>query len=153
MMTRGRKPKPTGRHKVEGTYRHDRHGDRATAKPGVPTAPAKLSAEAKVEWQRVIGELAAANLLAKLDRSTLALYCEAWADYWAAKLIVQKEGWTAVGSTGNVIEHPAVKAMQRAWEQCLKAGCQFGMTPSARGSIKMAPVEGTAADADEKEFF
>ena len=150
-MARGRKPKPTEQHKLDGTFREDRHGKRATAEPGVPVAPPCLSDEAKCEWKRVIDQLSAAGLVAKLDRAVLALYCESWADYWAAKALVQKEGWTAVGSTGNVIEHPAVKAMQRAWEHCVRAAREFGMTPSARASIKLP--DGESSDPDEAAFF
>jgi P27 family predicted phage terminase small subunit len=150
-MGRGRKPKPTAQHKREGTFRHDRHANRASTPAGVPSPPEALCDEAAVEWKRVVSLLAAAGLVAQLDRAALALYCQAWGDYWAAKAIVDDEGWTAVGSTGNVIEHPAVKAMQRSWAQCLQAAREFGMTPSARASIKMPARE--ARGETETEFF
>jgi len=150
-MTRGRKPKPTAQHKREGTFRHDRHADRTQVPSGVPDPPAMLSDDAAEEWRRVVALLSAAGLIAQLDRGALALYCQAWSDYWAAKAIVEDEGWTAVGSTGNVVEHPAVKAMQRSWAQVLQAAREFGMTPSARASIKLPAKE--AADAQEKAFF
>lgn len=150
-MGKGRRPKPTAQHKLEGTFRKDRHAARAVADPARPDAPASLSDDARAEWDRVIGELAAAKLLSKLDRAVLALYCQAWADYWAAKAIVEEEGWTAVGSTGNVVEHPAVKSMHRSWEHCVRAAREFGMTPSGRAAIRVpdAPEKST----DEQALF
>jgi P27 family predicted phage terminase small subunit len=152
-MTRGRKPKPTEAHKREGTFRQDRHAARAKAAAGVPDAPMSLSAEAAKEWKRVVKLLAEAGLVAKLDRSALALYCQSWADYWAAKAIVEKEGWMAVGSTGNVIEHPAAKCMQRAWAQCLQAAREFGLTPAARSSIKLGGTSKDGEGDDEEAAF
>jgi P27 family predicted phage terminase small subunit len=151
---RGRKPKSTEAHKREGTYRGDRHGKRATAPSGVPDAPKALSDEAAKEWNRVVKLLAAAGLVAKLDRSALALYCQAWSDYWAAKEIIENEGWSAVGSTGNVIEHPAARCMRAAWDQCMRAAREFGLTPAARSSIKLGGGnKEESGNDDEAAFF
>jgi P27 family predicted phage terminase small subunit len=153
VVMRGRKPKSTEAHKKRGTYRNDRHAGRAEAEPGIPEPPRTLSADAKAEWKLVVGRLAAANLVATLDRAGLALYCQAWADYWAARKIVTEQGWTAVGSQGQIVEHPAVKAMQNAWARCLQAAKEFGMTPASRASIRPAGKGQPEPNADDEAFF
>lgn len=44
-----------------------------------PDCPKHLWPEAKKEWKRIGPELEDAGLVAKIDRSALALYCQSWA--------------------------------------------------------------------------
>ena len=149
-MGRGRKP--TATHKRDGTFRHDRHSNRANIAPGKPSPPAWLTKEAKTEWNRLVPLLFGAGLLTLADRSTLALHCQSLSDYQKFREIGEKEGWTVEGSQGQVVEHPALRAMRRAWDEVLKSGHQLGLSPLARGAIKVETPT-AKVDNDEQELF
>lgn len=92
MGTRGPKPKPTDLKKLEGTYRSDRAPDNEPRpKVRVPSAPKWLGPEAKKEWRRVTKELAAVKMISELDRTTLALYCQALQEYLDAQAALDAE--------------------------------------------------------------
>lgn len=44
----------------------------------IPDMPKHLSREARKEWKRITPLLAQEGLIARMDRSILALYCQAW---------------------------------------------------------------------------
>jgi P27 family predicted phage terminase small subunit len=85
MGRRGPPPKPSSLKVIQGTFRPDRAAANEP-KPAVkiPTAPAWLGDEAKKEWKRVTKEMAALGLISELDRTALALYCQALDEYLAA---------------------------------------------------------------------
>ncbi len=87
----------------------------------------------------------------------LALLCDSWANYHEARRIVEKEGRTCRGDKGTVFQHPCVGQMNVAWRQILKAAAEFGLTPSSRVELRVAPpVELTAIEKrvfDEKEMY
>lgn len=142
MGARGPIPNPHLR-AIKGTRRPDRER-RAGAIVGTgkaPSVPAWLKGEARKEFRRVAPQLAAAGLLAELDRTALALYCEALADYLEAAAIVQAEGLVVIGSEGSPVQHPAVRIRTDAWQRTLTAGKAFGMTPAARLRINPATPE------------
>ena len=87
------------------------------------------------EWHRITTELAKQDLLTQWDQSTLGLYCESFAEYLAAKKIVEKDGITTSTDKGNMIQHPAVGVMHEAWRQVVKAASLFGLSPADRASI------------------
>ena len=124
-MSRGRKPKPIAQHKAEGSFRHSRHAGKVDAPAGVPDCPEFLSEPAKEEWHRIIAETNAMGLISRLDRASLAIYCEAWA------------AWML---------NNGVNESKRLLQVCR----EFGFTPSSRASIKFAPV--TEESEDDKLF-
>lgn len=101
--------------------------------PGkVPTAPTWLRGAARKEWRRVAKQLAETGRLIELDRTALALYCEAFADYLEAAAIVQEEGMVAIDAEGSPVPHPAVLVRDDAWSRMMEAAQEFGMTPASR---------------------
>lgn len=129
---RGRKPTPTKLRLVKGNPgRRPLPAGEPTPRPATPTRPAWLSPEAKREWTRVAGELAALGILSQLDRATLAMYCQAWSDYCDLSKALQKEGWT-VATDKSVKRHPAAASLREAHERVRSAAAELGMTPAAR---------------------
>lgn len=54
----------------------------------IPNCPPHLRPEAKKEWKRIAPELEKLGLISRLDRTALALYCQAWAWLvWHEKLL------------------------------------------------------------------
>jgi phage terminase small subunit len=87
-----RKRVPDNVHKLQGTYRSDRHlkrpptpahirtGATDKAPPAVtlskpPSCPKWLPEAAKKEWRRVVKVLAEYNILSALDQGIMAQYC------------------------------------------------------------------------------
>ena len=151
-MTRGRKPIPTAKLKASGGFRNDRHGDRADepqVKSERPSCPRHLSKEARKEWGRICKLLIAAGIITKLDRTILAVYCEAYAKWVDAKKHIADEGTFIYlepkdadeddgdGQKGYPIQNPYVSIYNKAIEQMSKIGASLGLDPTSRTKIKV----------------
>lgn len=127
--------KPNQLHILEGTFRRDRHGGTVEAAPGVPTRPSWLCTEAKREWSRIVPHLARLGLLSKVDRASLAAYCQSWARYRQAEEIVVRKGSTMLTAKGNEIQRPEVSIARNYLDSCRRMAAEFGLTPNARGKM------------------
>jgi P27 family predicted phage terminase small subunit len=122
--------------------------------PGIPTVPDHLSPEAKAEWRRVAKGLNAIGLLTKIDRATLAGYCQAWSDWVEAeeqlrrygkvvkspvRTVVKKQrkdGAEQIETTGGFpMQSPFLAIRNKALDTMHKFAVEFGMTPAARSRI------------------
>ena len=150
-MARGPKPKPKPMLALAGSRRADVANQDVDPESKLPRAPRWMSDLAKKEWRRVGGELLKLGLVTEIDRTVLALYCQAFADYLDAKTEVDESGLTFETENGNLIQHPAVGIMNKAWERCLKAATQFGMSPSSRRGIVATKID--SGNNDKGRFF
>lgn len=129
-------PKPQNLKKLQGTYTKARDtGTEAAVPNSKPTCPSWLPKEAKAEWRRIANALHDAGLLKGIDRAALAAYCNAWARWKQAELLVQEGGLLSETSNGNVIQAPAVGVANVAMRDMLKILKEFGMTPSSRSRL------------------
>jgi P27 family predicted phage terminase small subunit len=144
-MTRGRKPKPTGLKVVAGTDRPDRRNDQEPKfNPEIPSPPAFLSDEAKVEWGRVCDALYQAGILCKTDRAALGAYCQAYGRWQQAEAALSlmsardniTRGLMIKTTNGNAVQNPLVGTANKAMADMVRYAAEFGMTPSARSRIK-----------------
>jgi len=76
------------------------------------------------------------GILAKVDMTLIAAYCEAWAEFVELTGKIAKEGHTTHTPNGCVIQHPLVGAKNKASERLLKISKQFGISPLARSRIE-----------------
>ena len=137
MGIRGPAPKPTAVKILQGKPGH-RPLPANEPKPDsgrLPSAPRWLSDEAKREWKRIAPRLHAVGLLTEVDGLALAMLCEAFAQYMAAKTVVDSEGLLLMSDKGNSYQHPAAGLMTQARGELMKWAREFGMTPSARTRI------------------
>jgi len=117
--------------------------DAAPLPVALPSCPAFLSRDAKVEWKRIADDLVTLGMVAALDRAELAVYCQAWADWKRAR-----EKITALGDDGFIDETPNgfkqisawMQIANRAEERMNKAGASFGFSPSARSKLGQPAV-------------
>jgi len=156
---RGRKPKPSHLKLVAGNP-----GKRSlnAAEPkhalSIPTPPAELSDDAKIEWGRVAERLYRAGTLSDVDRSALAAYCQAYGRWIQAERALARMaaadpetgGLLVETSNGNAIQNPLVGIANKAAADMVRYAAEFGMTPSARSRIK---AEGQAAGDEADQFF
>jgi P27 family predicted phage terminase small subunit len=117
-----------------------------------PRCPEWLSAEAKRVWQRLVPELKAMRVLTYIDGDALAAYCQTFARWRAAEEFIQKHGeaYPLRDDQGRIKcmqQFPQV-AISRNLLLVLRAYQQeFGMTPSARSRVAVAPDPDTRGDA------
>lgn len=138
----GRPPKPTALKIVQGNP-----GKRAlnTSEPQprreTPTCPAWLSVEAKREWRKMTPELERLGLLTVIDGAALAGYCQAYARWKQAEALLDREGLVITTQSGYSQPHPAVAIAQKSLA-LVRAFCsEFGLTPAARSSLHVAPLD------------
>jgi len=102
-----------------------------------PTCPCWLTSYAQHEWQRIIPELERLELLTIVDRLALAGYCQSYARWREAEVIIAKEGLTFTTENGYVQQRPEVAIAHKAL-LAMKAFCQeFGLTPASRSHISV----------------
>lgn len=133
--------KPVALHKLEGTYRECRHGDRMELPDSVPHKPDWLTGTAAAVWYQTVAVLSQCQgLLSEVDAGLLATYCEAWQTYLDAQAIVAAEGLIATGGNGVKYQHPAVGIRNKARYEILRIGAKFGMSPVDRAKLSIGGV-------------
>lgn len=145
-MPAGRPPKPTAMHKLHGTYRADRHGDRVDdgqVFEGVPEKPNDLGPDADLLWDQVVAQLRTAKVVAAIDEASLEAMCRWWGRYRELMRRVDKESYD-----DEVCETLELRA-RRAWLAFDRVSSQFGMTPAARAKLKTEPKKDAHSPLDE----
>jgi P27 family predicted phage terminase small subunit len=134
-------------HRIQGTYREDRHGKRGLEVPvEVPSCPAWLSKPAKAEWRRITRELEAAGRISQLDRALLTAYCEAFAELEGLSAEIAK-----VSSPAEAIRLGLVGAKNNAAKRLVTVGRQLGLSPVSRLSLPAGQKQGP--ESTKSRFF
>jgi P27 family predicted phage terminase small subunit len=141
MGKRGPKPKPTALKVFEGNrVRANRLGE--VVPPGGPEPPAPpdwLGPQGKAAWNEIAPVLFPIGCLTKSDYRLLCTYCEAWDDFFAARAVIEVEGMIATTDKGTCYQHPAVGIKNKAIQRIRQIGGDFGLSPSARVGLNLAP--------------
>jgi P27 family predicted phage terminase small subunit len=154
---RGRKPTPTHLKIVRGNPGKRRLNAAEPAPERVmPSPPVELCADARLEWERVAGELHRIGVLSGIDRAALAAYCQAYGRWVVAERAIAKmaerdqltEGLMIKTTNGNAVQNPLVGTANKAMADLVRYAAEFGMTPSARSRIS-----GQAGETDEPDGF
>lgn len=137
-MTRGRKATPTALKKLRGNPGKRKISD---AEPKferkIPTCPKHITGEARKEWRRLCTLLDTQGLLTQVDRAALAAYCQAYARWAEAEQMVKKSGAVLRSEKGGFYQNPYLSIANRAIDQMIKIGSEFGMSPSSRTRLKV----------------
>jgi P27 family predicted phage terminase small subunit len=99
--------------------------------------PPELSPAAKQEWDRIISELTATDMLKIFDRAALAAYCEAYALWIEAVENVHKYGAVMKSPSGFPLQSPYLSIAARQVDTMLRIATEFGFTPASRGQRSM----------------
>lgn len=143
MGKRGPKRTPTALLKLHGSpLAKSRERTEPKPSPGRPLMPRWLDRTAAAKWKRLVPDLDAAGLLDRIDQGALARYCVTWS-LWR-KAVKQAEGSVTVETTNSrgythVHINAALKAAKSLAEDLTKLEDRFGLTPSARASLKVEP--------------
>jgi P27 family predicted phage terminase small subunit len=154
MGKRGPKPVPTETLRKRGSTLVPRRTEAGEPQLELctPEAPAWLGKGAKKHWPEMAEMLADMGVLTRADRGALAAFCDILAVYIRARNQVDRETLTITNVQGNVIINPAVKVMQAAWAQFMKACAEFGLTPSARSGVRAVEPPAEAKVDKAKDF-
>lgn len=169
--SRGPLPKPAALRLLEGNA-----GKRALDLSGgvnprieIPSAPKHLSIEARKEWKRITPLLEDLGLISGLDRTALALYCQATgrlAELETAfnrkvDLLMEQDGLDyseavyrvsySVTPSGYAQQSVLVQLISRNREQVNRYLMHFGLSPAARGRVQASNyVQPTLPGIDPK---
>jgi hypothetical protein len=88
IMPPGPRPKPTILKKLAGNPGKRKLNTKEPQFSGVASCPNWLTPHAKTEWKRVTVELATLDMLRSVDSSALGAYCQSFARWRSAELIV-----------------------------------------------------------------
>ena len=153
-MNRGPKPVPTKLKIARGSRRVGKltgSGGEPKPKPARPSPPACLTASARAEWKRIVPDLERLGLLTRLDRTALALYCQAYGRWFDAEKKAAAHGMVVKSKRGALIQNPYLGIANRAWKQVHEMIAEFGMSPSSRTRVTATPP--TDADNAKSRFF
>jgi P27 family predicted phage terminase small subunit len=142
----GRRPKPTALKALAGNP-----GKRALnktepqPKPGIPSCPKHLDAEARREWKRISAELTTLGMISHMDRAALAAYCGAWSRWVHAESQIQKFGAVIKSpKSGFPIQNPYCGLANTSVDQMRKFAVEFGLTPASRSRLHVEPKDKVA---------
>lgn len=144
-MPRGRKPKPTFLKVLQGNP-GCRPLNKYEPKPSayeVPPPPDVLTADARIEWERVAEEAYNLNLLKIVDVQVLASYCQSYGRWVVAERMLariaaldpQSNGLLIKAANGTAIPNPLLYIAAGAMRDMVRYAAEFGFTPAARTRI------------------
>jgi len=99
---------------------------------GEPQRPKGMRPVARQCWDRLVSELRDAGRLFSVDRDTLVIACENWADFIEAASKIREEGFTVQGSQGQPITNPMVRVQKWSEAMYLKCRDQLNLTQTKR---------------------
>ena len=89
------------------------------------------------EWKRLVPELYLLNLVSKIDRTVLELYCSQYSIYRQAMETLNTEGLITTNIRNGDKPNPAASIAREA-AKIIKSICtEFGLTPSSRSRISL----------------
>ncbi|MDB5297868.1 MAG: hypothetical protein JWO31_3851 [Phycisphaerales bacterium] len=104
----------------------------ATTTTAKPAPPEDLDGEARLEWERVCDELAAAGRLDRADRAALTLYVRTWAVWKLAAKHVETFGAVLPMHNNVVGRSPFYAVMRETAAQLRNLLADLMLTPASR---------------------
>ena len=152
MGKRGPKPTPTIKLANRGSWRAKTRGNEPQVKNEIPCCPAWLNGrEAKAEWRWCVKQLA--GMIGKIDRTALAAYCDAFADFLKYRELADKTRPMLQTDKGNWVQSPLVAMKNRARDAMTKLASEFGMTPSSRSRVQVTKGSKDDGKQGKQRFF
>ncbi len=137
MGKRGPAPTPTGLRLVRGDRKSRVNTDEPQAREGLPLCPMEASPDVHDIWAYTVNQLSHMGIVTQADRDALYAYCEAVVLHRAASRELARTGLLMEGMHGGVVKHPAHQIQRDAASTMRAFAQEFGLTPSARSTIKM----------------
>lgn len=146
MGKRGPAPTPTPILKLTGSNRVTKKREAAEVRgpEGVPDVPAWLSKDERKAWNALAPMLDQMGVLTRVDGHAFGRYCRLWSRWRKAEEFIDQHGEmyplkNDAGQTKCFQQWPQVAIAHRLATQLTRLEQEFGMTPSARARIQIAP--------------
>jgi P27 family predicted phage terminase small subunit len=143
---KGRKPKPTHLHLVNGNP-GKRRRNRREPRPArvIPSPPDHMSKKALVAWGALSVKLDRMGVLTEADAWALEQLAENYEEIVKLRKTLTREGrfQTRITKQGEKIKfsHPGVIQLSDAEKRFRAMLVEFGLTPSARARVNAAPLK------------
>ena len=147
MKAKGPRSLPANVHLLRGNPSKKSFGalvDEFRPEVEIPQMPVVLWPDAKREWKRITVELRRYGLISKLDRGSLAMLCQNWAQWqWAEAKIAKgnegdakgEAGMIEVAQSGYRMQSVYLQISTKAQERYEKLKSCFGLSPSDRTRV------------------
>ena len=157
MGARGPQPTPSAVKLARGTYRADRAASNEAKPIGKPRCPKWLSIDAAKEFKRLARLLDKMGLLGAADENALARYAATWTRWRQAIQMIEQSGEVVVyrDDAGKVraVQPGAFNSIARSLaDELSRLEQAFGLTPSARSRIDVAPPTTPVSDGKSRFF-
>ena len=129
------KPKSTGLKDINSSQPQLLPETKETKPVRMLECPPELGPMARQEWDRIVGELTSKGVLSSFDRGPLAVYCNAYAQYFEAMEEVQKYGAMIKSPNGYPVQSPYLAVANRHADTMIRIASEFGFTPASRSRI------------------
>lgn len=151
-MTRGRKPKPTAKKRLEGNPGKRKINKREP----LPKASEVIEAQAITDGAQAFidkykPQLHAMQILTDVDVAALELMATHYSIAWESARVIQKQGLTVTDTFKQVHKHPLLSVFRDNSTAYRAYAAEFGMTPSSRSRIQVP--EPAEWDQLEMELF
>ena len=145
-----RKNKPTVLKILEGNPGKQKLFEEPLPPSGKPEPPPHLDKYALEEWNRIAEGLYIMGVLASIDQSVLAAYCNSYSIWRHAMEELEKlriKGGDLMAlihktTTGAYIPQPLLGVANKAAADMVRYASEFGMTPAARARLAIDPGKG-----------
>ncbi|MDH4319937.1 MAG: phage terminase small subunit P27 family [Desulfobulbaceae bacterium] len=140
----GRKPTPTQQKKLRGNPGKrplNTNEPEMQAIVKIPKPPTYLSPAAKKEWKQQAKLLMEARVLTAADVSSFELYCVSYGKVVDTEKMIRKHGMFVRDPRGGIMANPAIDLQLKLLSHCRQFMTEFGLTPSSRSRIHVAPAE------------
>lgn len=147
MARKGPRPRPTALKLLYGENHESRlNRDEPTPRPADLPEPADASPAVLEVWRRIVVELEAMKLAFPSDADSLRCYCEAVVTHQKASNVLARTGVLIKGLHGGLVRNPALQIQRDAAATIRAFAGEFGLTPSARSSIRATDASAAADD-------
>ncbi len=146
----GRKPQPTALKLLRGNPGQRPINDAEPQFPvRLPTPPGQLSASAKSIWRREGRRLVQAGVFTIADAPAFAAWCQSYARWLEMVEMLNRTGpILRVEEAPGFRINPLVSAVRDAQADFIRAGVEFGLTPSSRSRVKATLPARPASDGE-----
>lgn len=141
-MSAGRRPTPAATHALRGNPGKRPLREEATIQGEFNlTPPLFLTGDALTLWNELAPVLKESRVLTLADRTSFITLCEAWAMWRLLRERLEVCGPLCAGKTEGVVSvSPLVDAVRRAHSAYTKMAVEFGLTPTSRAKVSVAPL-------------
>lgn len=154
MGKRGPAPKPTALRILDGDRNKKRINlDEPHARVGLPVCPDEVSSDVRQVWDYTLRELSIMGIAFPADRDALLCFCEAVVTHRRACAVLAQSAILVKGLHGNMVRNPALQIQRDAAMQIKVFAQEFGLTPSARSTIRAQEAGVTREQADAVNPF